>query len=119
MDSQTLLAAYMRHKNFTKLREVAQDLGFTTPHISDLNNGKTQFTDELAIKLAKEIGIDPAEVIISLTAVRAKSPNVKAAWYDVLKKYCASTGTALAVGLMATGTISLAGSPTALIIFLC
>jgi hypothetical protein len=104
MDSKTLLAAYMRHKNFTKLREVAEELGFTTPYISDLNNGKSQFTDELAIKLANEIGIDPAEVIISLTAVRAKDPSVKAAWYEVLKKYCAGTGAALAVACVMMGS---------------
>lgn len=104
MDSKTLLAAYMRAKNFTQLKEVAAELGFSNPYISDLNSGKSQFTDELAIKLANEIGLDPLEVIISLQAVRAKTPETKAAWYDALKKYCASTGTALALGLMMLGS---------------
>ncbi|WP_421322460.1 helix-turn-helix domain-containing protein [Aeromonas veronii] len=98
MDSKTLLAAYMRHKKFTQLKEVAEDLGFSNPYISDLNSGKAQFTDELAIKLATEIGIDPYEVVISLNAVRAKTPEMKETWYGILKKYCANTGAALAVG---------------------
>ncbi|WFF99923.1 DUF3693 domain-containing protein [Aeromonas caviae] len=113
MDSKTLLAAYMRAKNFTQLKEVAAELGFSNPYISDLNSGKSQFTDELAIKLANEIGLDPAEVIISLAAARAKTPEMKAAWYDVLKKYCASTGTALALVLMANGSPNLAHEMTA------
>lgn len=105
MDSKTLLAAYMRHKNFTQLKEVAEDLGFSEPYMSNLSNGKSQFTDELAIKLANEIGIDPYEVVISLNAVRAKTPEMKATWYEILKKYCASTGAALAVACVMMGSL--------------
>ncbi|WP_421268623.1 helix-turn-helix domain-containing protein [Aeromonas veronii] len=119
MDSKTLLNAYMRHKNFTQLKEVAEDLGFSGPYVSDLNSGKSQFTDELAIKLAKEIGIDPTEVIISLTAVRAKDPSVKEAWYDALKKYLASTETALAVACLTMGSANVNGLLTAYNHFLC
>lgn len=119
MDSKTLLAAYMRHKNFTQLKEVAAELGFSEPYLSKLSSGKSQFTDELAIKLANEIGIDPAEVIISLNAVRASDKNVKAAWYDILKKYCASTEAALAVACMTMGSASLSTLITAPMHFLC
>ncbi|WP_322864533.1 helix-turn-helix domain-containing protein [Aeromonas allosaccharophila] len=119
MDSKTLLAAYMRHKNFTQLKEVATELGFSEPYLSKLSSGNSQFTDELAIKLAKEIGIDPTEVIISLTAVRAKDPSVKEAWYDALKKYLASTEAALAVGCMMIGSANIEGVMTAYKHFLC
>ncbi|MDX7805234.1 DUF3693 domain-containing protein [Aeromonas caviae] len=119
MDSKTLMAAYMRAKNYTKFSEVCQDLGFSSAHIADINHGRKQFTDETAIFLAEGAGLDPLEVMISLQAVRAKTPVAKAAWYDALKKYCASTGTALAVGLMTIGASSLAGTQTALIHFLC
>lgn len=113
MDSKTLLAAYMRYKNFTKLREVAAELNFTTAYISDLNTGKAQMTDELAIRLATEIGIDPYEVMISLHAVRAKSPEVKAVWYAALKKYLASSGTALAVACVMMGSLNSEPAQTA------
>lgn len=113
MDSKTLLMAYMRAKNFTKYREVADELDFTTAYISDLNTGKAQMTDELAIKLANEIGIDPAEVVISLHAIRAKTPEMKAAWYSILKKYCASTETALAVACLTMGSANVNGLLTA------
>ncbi|MFM5190434.1 DUF3693 domain-containing protein [Aeromonas caviae] len=119
MDSKTLIQAYMRAKNLTQLKEVAESLGFSNSYMTDINRGYKQFTDETAIYMAKEIGMDELEVIISLQAVRAKTPETKAAWYDALKKYCASTGTALAVGLMTIGASSLAGTQTALMTFLC
>ncbi|MFQ1608136.1 helix-turn-helix domain-containing protein [Aeromonas veronii] len=113
MDSKTLLEAYMRHKNMTQFKEAAAELGFTNQYISEIKLGKSQFTDETAIRMANEIGIDPAEVMISLTAVRAKDPNVKAAWYDALKKYLASTGAALAVACVMVGSANLEPAKTA------
>ena len=113
MDSKTLLEAYMRHKNMTQFKEAASELGFTNQYISEIKLGKSQFTDETAIKLANEIGIDPAEVMISLNAVRAKTPEMKAAWYDVLKKYCAGTGAALAVACMMMGSLDTEPATTA------
>ncbi|MCR3895437.1 helix-turn-helix domain-containing protein [Aeromonas caviae] len=119
MDSKTLLEAYMRAKKMTQFKEVAAELGFSSQYISQIKKGFIQVTDETAIRMAKEIGIDPIEVMISLNAVRTETPEVKAAWYDALKKYCASTGTAMAVGLTTMTTLSLTGTPTALIHFLC
>lgn len=119
MDSKTLMAAYMRAKNYTKFSEVCQDLGFSSAYIADINHGRKQFTDETAIFLAEGAGLDPLEVMISLQAVRAKTPVAKAAWYDALKKYCASAGAALAVGIMAMGTLETSGALTAYSCFLC
>lgn len=107
MDSKTLIQAYMRAKNMTQLKEAAEALGFSTSYITELNQGRREFTDETAIYIAKEIGLDELEVIISLQAVRAKTPETKAAWYDALKKYCSSTGTALALGMMTAAGLTL------------
>ena len=113
MDSKTLMEAYMRAKNYTKYSEVCQDLGFSSAHIADINKGRKQFTDETAKFLAEGAGLDPLEVIISLNAVRAKTPEMRATWYDMLKKYCASTGTALAVTCMTMGSANVEGVLTA------
>lgn len=99
MDSKTLMTAYMRAKNYEKFSDVCQDLGFSSAYIADVNHGRKQFTDETAIFLAKEAGLDPAEVIISLQAIRAKSDVAQKAWYDVLKKYCGASAAALLLGL--------------------
>lgn len=53
--------------------------------MTDINKGYKQFTDETAIYMAKEAGLDPAEVMISLHAVRAKSDEARQEWYDILK----------------------------------
>lgn len=119
MDSKTLLEAYMRAKKFTQLKEAAEELGFSGQYLSQIRKGFVQVTDETAIRMAKEIGLDPTEVIISLTAVRAETPEVKAAWYIALKKYCASTGTALAVGMMTMTGLNLEPILTASKYFLC
>lgn len=113
MDSKTLMEAYMRAKNYSKYSEVCQDLGFSSAYIADINNGRKQFTDETAKFLAVGAGLDPLEVIISLNAVRAKTPDMKATWYDILKKYCASTGTALAVACVMMGSANLEPANTA------
>ncbi|HHQ4900586.1 TPA: helix-turn-helix domain-containing protein [Aeromonas veronii] len=119
MDSKTLMEAYMRAKNYTKYSEVCQDLGFSSAHIADINKGRKQFTDETAKFLAEGAGLDPLEVIISLNAVRAKTPEMRATWYDMLKKYCASTGAALAVTCMTMGSANVNGLLTAYNQFLC
>lgn len=113
MDSKTLMEAYMRAKNYTKYSEVCQDLGFSSAYIADINNERKQFTDETAKFLAEGAGLDPLEVIISLNAVRAKTPEMKETWYGILKKYCASTETALAVACMTIGSAEISGLVTA------
>ncbi|WP_421199148.1 DUF3693 domain-containing protein [Aeromonas enteropelogenes] len=119
MDSKTLMAAYMRAKNYKTYTQVSKDLGFTTSYIASINNERAQFTDETAIFLAQGAGLDPEEVVISLNAVRAKTPEAKATWYSILKKYCASTETALAVACMAMGSANVEGVMTAYNIILC
>lgn len=98
MDSKTLLDAYMRAKNLTQYKDAAEALGFSSQYISQIMKGNLQVTDETAIFIAKEIGIDPAEVMISLHAVRAKSDEAKKEWYDILKKYCGASAAALVLG---------------------
>lgn len=100
MDSKTLMAAYMRAKNYTSYAQVCQDLGFTSSYIASVNKGRVQFTDETAKFLAEGAGLDSAEVMISLAALRAKTPEMQAAWYDILKKYCANTEAALTVACL-------------------
>ncbi|QJT27709.1 transcriptional regulator [Aeromonas media] len=98
MDSKALLAAYMRAKNMTMLKEAAEALSFTSPYLTEINKGHKQFSDEIAIFMAKEAGLDPAEVMISLHAVKAKSDEARQEWYDILKKYCGASAAALVLG---------------------
>ncbi|MCS3459130.1 helix-turn-helix domain-containing protein [Aeromonas sp. BIGb0445] len=99
MDSKALIQAYMRAKKLNQYQEVAAELGFTKSHISSLTTGKVQLTDATAKKIAKEIGLDVQEVLLSLAAVRATDPELKQAWYDILAKYTKGTGTAVALAI--------------------
>ncbi|RSM31929.1 helix-turn-helix domain-containing protein [Aeromonas salmonicida] len=97
MDSKTLIQAYMRAKKFSQYQQVAAELGFTKSHISSLTTGKMQLTDATAKKIAKDIGLDVQEVLLSLAAVRETDPELKQAWYDILAKYTKGAGTAVAL----------------------
>lgn len=97
MDSKTLIQAYMRAKKFSQYQQVAAELGFTKSHISSLTTGKMQLTDATAKKIAKDIGLDVQEVLLSLAAVRETDPELKKAWYDILAKYTKGAGTAVAL----------------------
>ncbi|PKQ75976.1 hypothetical protein CJF47_11820 [Aeromonas sobria] len=119
MDSKTLLNAYMRAKNIKSLTDTAKELGFSVAYICDINRGYKQFADETVLYLAKELNLDTEEVLISLAAVKAKNPEVQAKWYEILKKHCASTGTALALGLTVMESSSMSGVLTAHMRFLC
>ncbi|MCF5856776.1 transcriptional regulator [Aeromonas veronii] len=113
MDSKTLLSAYMRAKNLTSLTDAAREIGFSVAYICDINRGNKQFSDETVLYMAKELGLDTEEVLISLAAVKAKNPEVQAKWYAILKKYCAGTGAALAVACVMMGSLNSEPSVTA------
>ncbi|HHQ4624879.1 TPA: helix-turn-helix domain-containing protein [Aeromonas veronii] len=113
MDSKTLLSAYMRAKNLTSLTDAAREIGFSVAYICDINRGNKQFSDETVLYMAKELGLDTEEVLISLAAVKAKNPEVQAKWYAILKKYCAGTGAALAVACVMMGSLNSEPVPTA------
>lgn len=119
MDSKTLLSAYMRAKNITTFTEAAKELNFSVAYVCDINKGFKQFADETVLYIAKELGLDINEVLISMAAVKAKTPETKAAWYDALKKYCASTGAALTVACMTMKVLSTEAALTASITILC
>ena len=119
MNSKILIEAYMRAKNITQVKQAAISLHLSNSYINDIHKGHREFADETAVYIAKEIGLDPAEVVISINAAKAKTPEMKETWYIALKKYCASTGTALAVGMMTMTGLDLEPILTASKYFLC
>ncbi len=119
MNSKALIQAYMRAKNITQVKQAAISLNLSNSYINDIHKGHREFADETAVYIAKEIGLDPAEVVISINAAKAKTPEMKETWYEALKKYCASTGTALALGLMVTESSNGFGVLTAHMNYLC
>ncbi len=108
MYSKTLIAELMSVKNYAQYKQVAAELGFSTAYIARVNTGKEEFTEETALYIAVECGMDTQEVIMKLAEARAKTPQAKSVWSQVLKRYCAGREAASCAGLSAIAALSMA-----------
>ena len=82
--------------------QLAKKLGFTPQMVSRYRVGKDQLSDSAAIKVANLLEIDPAIVLASVHAERAKAPEEKAAWTTILERL----GGVAAIVLIGIGAIS-------------
>ena len=103
MYSKALIAAYMKAKNYIQYKQVAADLGFTTAYIAEINQGRKEFTEETAVYIAEQSGLDTNEVLIRLAQAKAKSETTKSAWERLLKRYGSSLQ---AVSVLGIGLLS-------------
>lgn len=101
MYSKTLLDEYLKAKKFTQYKQAAAELGFSTAYIAKVNTGREEFTEETALYIAVECGMDTQEVLMKLAEARAKTPAAKNVWAQVLKRYCAGAEAAVCAGLLA------------------
>ncbi|GAA4492852.1 DUF3693 domain-containing protein [Pseudaeromonas paramecii] len=99
MNSKDLITAYMTTKNLAQFKQMAAELGISAGYLAEINNGKKEFTDKTAIYIAIECGLDPQEVVMGLAEARAKSPEEKRVWAQLLKRYCAGAEAAACAGL--------------------
>lgn len=99
MYSKELITLYMNCKNYTQQKQMAADLKISSSYLSDINNGRREFTDETAIYIAIECELEPQEVVMRLAEARAKTPEAKSVWASVLKEYCAGAKAASCAGL--------------------
>ena len=64
---------------------LAKRLGVLPQTISHYRHGRTQMSDEIAVKLSAMIGRAPAPILASLAAERAKNSDVAKIWREVAK----------------------------------
>ena len=75
---------------------ISKLLGKPAGHITQLRHGST-FGDELAIKVAELLEIDPGEVMANMNAQRAKSAQARAVWERIAKEAHRSAAAMVAV----------------------
>ncbi|PSJ47840.1 transcriptional regulator [Zobellella endophytica] len=100
MYSKTLINELMKAKKYNLQKQVAAELGLSRPYISEIYSGQREFTDETATYIAKEVGLDPSEVLLELARARAKSDTTKAVWDKLLKEHRNSLHAASVLGFM-------------------
>ena len=106
MYTNQLLDTYKKAKNYVQDKQVALDLGLSRQKISAIRNGQRYLTENEALFLASEIGLDKESVLVYLAADKAKTFEAQQAWQNIAKKY---NGLGLA-GISIVCAISLFGS---------
>lgn len=64
---------------------LAKLLGVLPQTVSNYRSGRSQLSDEIAVRLAALMGRHPGHMLASLAADRAKHPDVAKAWQEVAK----------------------------------
>ena len=105
MISGELINLLKEKKKFTKDGELVGYVPATTKGIiSELKSGKRPLTDEQALFIAKECGLNPEWVLAEVAADRAKTEELKEIWGTLAKKLSRTvTAAALAVSLVFCG----------------
>jgi len=76
-------------KHFSSDYQLAKFLGESPTRLSNYRTRGSAFDDEMAVKVADVLGIDPMEVIIAANLQRAKRPEQKEFWQRVGQRFSA------------------------------
>lgn len=66
---------------------LAKRLGFPQATISGYRTGRRVFDDEAALTVAQVLNIEPILVIAAANAERAKTPEVRQRWLDLMQGF--------------------------------
>ncbi|ENO8415993.1 hypothetical protein ACEQ4U_001829 [Vibrio mimicus] len=86
MYQSELLDAYKKAQNYVQDKQIAMDLNQPKQRISEFRKGKRYLSEEQAVFLAENSGIDPEIALIGLHADRNENPRIKALWESIAKK---------------------------------
>lgn len=108
MNQNKLIDAYKSAHNYVQDKQIAHDLNIPQQRISDFRKSRRYMTDEQAIFLAKNSGVDPEMALMWCHADRQENPNVKALWESMAKKFdgMGLSGKSMTYSALAAGIIS-------------
>jgi transcriptional regulator with XRE-family HTH domain len=69
---------------------LAKALGVSQTGISNYRTGRSRMDDDVALKVAEILQLHPLQVIAAANAERAKTPEQKARWAEVMEKFSVS-----------------------------
>lgn len=105
MFSYELVQEFKKAKGITKDLEAAELIaGLNSGNMSSIKSGRRNLTEEQALFICSECGINPEWDLVQLAEEKAKSEEVKAVWSHLAKKLSRTvTAAALAVSLVFCG----------------
>ncbi|CAH8239583.1 conserved hypothetical protein [Vibrio aestuarianus] len=105
MYANELLDAYKKAKKYIQDKQIAHDLNLSPQKISNIRKGIRYITDEEAVFLAEQAGIDPELALLGCHADRNENPKIKQLWEHIAKKH---NGLGLRTISMGCGALALA-----------
>jgi transcriptional regulator with XRE-family HTH domain len=69
---------------------LAKALRITQSTISGYRAGRSRIDDDVALSIAEILGVNPLQVIADANAERAKTPEMRARWINVMEKFSTS-----------------------------
>jgi predicted transcriptional regulator len=90
--SNALLDEVREIKGIESDYALAKLLGVRQQTVSSYRSGRTQMSDEIALRLALMIGKPAAPIFAELAAERAKHPDVAKIWKDAAKALAKTRG---------------------------
>ncbi|MBF4340622.1 hypothetical protein EAY39_07430 [Vibrio anguillarum] len=116
MYANELLDSYKKAKNYIQDKQIAHDLNLQPSKISKIRSGIRYMTDEEAVFLAEQAGIDPELALLGCHADRNENPRIKQLWEHIAKKH---NGLGLRTISMGCGALALMVSTKTEVILQC
>ncbi|MBF4427746.1 DUF3693 domain-containing protein, partial [Vibrio anguillarum] len=87
MYQSQLLDAYKKAQNYIQDKQIAHDLNLNPSRICEMRKGMRYISDEEAVFLAEQAGIDPELALLGCHADRNENPRIKQLWEHIAKKH--------------------------------
>lgn len=87
MNTIEYLDAVKVRRGITSDYALAKALGVSQPTVMGYRSGRRIFDDEVALTISHILGLNPLEVIAAANAERAKTPEMRARWMDVIQGF--------------------------------
>lgn len=87
MNTLQYLDAVKARRGITSDYALAKVLGVSQPTVIGYRSGRRIFDDEVALTIAQELGLNPLAVIAAANAERAKTPEMRARWMDLIEGF--------------------------------
>lgn len=108
-----LIEIYMRKKGISTFVQVSKAIPkLSQPNISEIRSGERHLTEDQALHIAEECGLEIGEVLVKLHIERTKSEKAAESYKAILKKIAgAIAGIVLTLGMMGLPASDAQASP--------
>ncbi|WP_314434655.1 helix-turn-helix domain-containing protein [Massilia timonae] len=90
MNTMELLEAVKVRRGIASDYALAKALGVSQPTVASYRAGNSRISDDVALTVAEILHLHPLQVIAAANAERAKTPEQKARWTDLMEKFSVS-----------------------------